>query len=270
MIKLLFFLVTIFPMSLSLQTSAADDLPSQYVFLGDSMTWLGGDDCDQPKGWTKWFADGLAVGECKSYARSGATLSNTPATKENLKENVGIISDYNTVYNQIRRMQEAIAAGTQPMPDVILVGAGANDAWFLKKRPGALKMTAVEAMLLDSARLVASPAHALTIASATRQAILMLHHIAPQATIIFLAPNQSVSVPAGNLTKAADIIAEVCNEMEIDVIRQDLYGPISAEAEKRKKNLTYDGTHTSEAGGKALGEFLLKSVSEKLGKNILR
>lgn len=270
MIKLLFYLLSIFPLSMSLNAATADGLPQHYVFLGDSMTWLGGDDCDRPKGWTKWFAEGLVAGDCKSYARSGATLSNTNTTKANLKENVGIISDCNTVYNQILRLREAIDAGSQPVPDVIMIGAGANDAWFLKKRPEALGMTAKEAMLLDSAKLVSSPAEALSIASAARQAVLMLRQTAPDAKIILLAPNQSVSVPAANLTKAAEIIAEVGEEMGIDVIRQDLDGPISAKAEKLKKNLTYDGTHTSEAGGKALGGFLLKSVSDKLGKNISR
>ena len=53
------------------------------AILGDSNTWIGGDDCDKEKGWNKWFKDFFRPASCKSYARSGATWTNTEVTKAN-------------------------------------------------------------------------------------------------------------------------------------------------------------------------------------------
>lgn len=69
------------------------------VLLGDSNTWLGGDDCTSKRGWNTWFAQSFPHATCVSYARSGATWTNTRRTTRNLTENVGRISDNNVIYN---------------------------------------------------------------------------------------------------------------------------------------------------------------------------
>ena len=43
------------------------------VILGDSNTFIGGDQCDKPQGWNKWFKELANPLSCRSYARSGAT-----------------------------------------------------------------------------------------------------------------------------------------------------------------------------------------------------
>ena len=127
---LLPFILTMLPI---LPTTAG--MPLHVVILGDSNTWLGGDDCNKPQGWNKWFCDAFQPASCRSYARSGATWTNTPQTRRNTQENIGILGNDNVIYNQICRLEEAIFNGSQPTPQLILILAGTNDAWFLKSRP---------------------------------------------------------------------------------------------------------------------------------------
>ena len=55
-------------------------MPMHIVLLGDSNPFLGGDDCDKPEGWNKWFKDLAEPLSCRSYARSGATWTHTSKT----------------------------------------------------------------------------------------------------------------------------------------------------------------------------------------------
>ena len=68
---------SVITMLLFLATSLYANDSTHVAILGDSNTWLGGDQCDQPRGWNKWFKDYFAPASCRSYARSGATLTNT-------------------------------------------------------------------------------------------------------------------------------------------------------------------------------------------------
>ena len=61
--------------------------PLDVIIFGDSNTWYGGDNCDKPRGWNKWFKDAFQPATIKSYARSGATWTNTTTTKRNTQEN---------------------------------------------------------------------------------------------------------------------------------------------------------------------------------------
>ena len=77
------------------------------AILGDSNTWLGGDECDNQKGWNKWFKDILQPASCRSYARSGATWTHTTKTKRDTKENIGKLGKDNVIFNQVMRLKEA-------------------------------------------------------------------------------------------------------------------------------------------------------------------
>ena len=123
--------------SLMVALTTVAQKPLHVVMLGDSNTWIGGDDCDKPLGWNKWFKDALQPTTCKSYARSGATWTNTPQTHRDTKENIEILGNNNVIYNQICRLQEAVEGGDQAIPQLILIMAGTNDAWFQKQRPKA-------------------------------------------------------------------------------------------------------------------------------------
>ena len=127
-------------------------LPMNIVLLGDSNTWIGGDECDKPQGWNKWFKDLCDKPQgwnkwfkdlanplsCHSYARSGATWTHTPLTDYDTEEDTDVLSDNNVVYNQINRLKEAYRQQKQVKPDLIIVMAGTNDLWFADKRPDSL------------------------------------------------------------------------------------------------------------------------------------
>ena len=97
--------------------------PLHVVILGDSNTWIGGDDCDKPKGWNKWFVDEFRPLSCKSYARSGATWTNTSTTRENVVEDIAVLGNDNVIYNQIARLKRACDEGRQQTPDLIIIAA---------------------------------------------------------------------------------------------------------------------------------------------------
>jgi GDSL-like Lipase/Acylhydrolase. len=106
------------------------------VMLGDSNTFIGGDDCSKPQGWNKWFKDLMNPISCRSYARSGATWTETPNTVYDINEYTEVLSDNNVIYNQVSRLlADVFDTKTQPVPDLILIMAGTNDLWFADKRP---------------------------------------------------------------------------------------------------------------------------------------
>ena len=85
------------------------------VLLGDSNTWLGGDSCDNRRGWSWWFCSCYHPATCVSYARSGATWTNTPSTVRDITGYSETISDNNVIYNQIYRLVDAVRTGVQPL-----------------------------------------------------------------------------------------------------------------------------------------------------------
>ena len=110
-------------------TLCADGI-GHVVILGDSNTWIGGDDCSQPRGWNYWFCQTAKPASCRSYARSGATWTHTEKTVCDTEEYTEVLSDNNVIYNQVNRLKKAYEAGEQPRPDLIIIMAGTNDAWF--------------------------------------------------------------------------------------------------------------------------------------------
>lgn len=226
----------------------------QVVILGDSNSWLGGDGCDKPRGWNTWFRSELKPAGCRSYARSGATWTHTERTKRNTEENTGRLSDDNVIYNQICRLLEAVEAGKQARPDLILISAGTNDAWFPDQRPGALVLMPHVAFAADS--LLSRPANAvLTLAEAVRWDCEMLKSAFPEARIVLLTPMQSTSIADDQITLAGNIIEGCARCLSLSVIRLDRDAPVRSAAERKHFRYTYDGTHTSEAGAQAVGRL---------------
>ena len=252
-------------LSIMTALTAAAQKPSNVVILGDSNTWIGGDDCDKPQGWNKWFKDALQPTTCKSYARSGATWTNTPQTRKNTQENIEVLGNDNVIYNQICRLQEAVDSGIQDLPQLILILAGTNDAWFLKQRPKALTTSACKGYCTDCCLITGRPvSEVLTLAESVRYDCELLKTSFPNARIILLTPLQSVAAGTENITKAGDIIEDCGQRMGLSVIRLDKDGGIDAAKEKTKHHLTTDGTHTSEAGARQVGTFIAQQVSALL------
>lgn len=235
------------------------------VILGDSNTWLGGDDCTGEKGWNKWFADTFAPATIRSYARSGATLTNTVATKKNLAENIDVLGDNNVIYNQVCRLQEEYSSGDQPEPEIVIIAAGTNDAWFVNKRPQA--MTHVAADRLHRADFLnTSPAEVLTMQESVAMCCAMLRATFPSVRIVLLTPLQTVKVSVADIKKAGDLIEECGRVLNCPVIRQDSECCVRRVDELKQFLNTYDGTHTSERGARINGEYIARKVCSLLHK----
>jgi len=236
------------------------------VILGDSNTSIGGDGCDNPKGWNKWFRDKFAPKTCRSYARSGATWTNTCATVYDTQENTGKLSNNNVIYNQINRLRAACGKGTQPVPELILIAAGTNDAWFSEARPGAFDKTATQVFAENSGRFITdkSVCNVVTLAESVRYGCEMLMESFPDAQIILLTPLQSVQAGMAEIRKVGDIIEDCGHYMSINVIRQDYGSGVYSVREKASGKFTYDGTHTSEEGARCCGYYIANMVSAVL------
>jgi len=239
--------------------------PLDVVILGDSNTWLGGDDCTKPRGWNTWFKEALQPASCRSYARSGATWTHTPNTKRNLLENIGTLGDDNVIYNQIERLKEAFEKGQQPAPQLIIIAAGTNDAWFVEKRPQAFDKSVAEAFARQEGFVTDRPVgEVLTLAEAVRYGCEMLMEAFPSARLVLLTPLQSTAIASELISRAGDIIEGCAHRMAVSVIRMDREGCVYATAERVKKHYTYDGTHTCEEGARRNGYLVAQRVKEMM------
>lgn len=255
--------VTLLLISFLLLTSGSVHAQStlHVAILGDSNTWLGGDNCDQPKGWNKWFKDRMKPATCRSYARSGATWTNTTETKLNTLEDIGKLGDDNVIYNQVMRLKEAFDNGMQTDPNVILIAAGTNDAWFIKKRPHAFDKNGNDVFGSSSSEVRAlHPNEVLTLADAVRYNCELLMHFFPEAQIVLLSPMQTTAAPTKLIHEAGDIIEECGQHMGIHTIRQDYYSCVNTMREKELFRFTYDGTHTSIEGAKRNGYYIANQL----------
>lgn len=224
------------------------------VIFGDSNTWYGGDNCDKPRGWNKWFKDAFHPATIRSYARSGATWTNTTVTKRNTQENTARLGNENVIYNQIERLKEAIDSGLQRQPQLILIMAGTNDAWFQKDRPKVFDVTAEEAFAIDN--LKCRPvSQVISLAESVRYDCELLQTVCPQARIILLTPMQSTAAGIANIAKAGDVIEECGRLLHLSVIRLD-----------QEAVDTRDGTHTSELGAQHIGTYIAQQIATLLSK----
>lgn len=233
------------------------------VILGDSNSWIGGDSCNAPKGWNYWFAREMSPKTIRSYARSGATWSHVEATRRLPEEYSEVITDNNVIYNQIIRLISATETGEQSTPDLIMISAGTNDAWFPQFRPAVFSRTAREALGRDAGELISLPAgKVLTLAEAVRYDLLILAARFPEAKIIVMTPLQSIKISSAMLADVSEIIEEVARQSGATVIRQDLLCPVNSEQEMITRRLTSDGTHTSVEGARRNAEVIAKCVKQ--------
>lgn len=260
------------PLHAARSTSVADsaEAPKSHpdvnvVILGDSNTSIGGDDCTQPRGWNTWFRESFAPATCRSYARSGATWSHTVRTKADELEVTGRLSDDNVVYNQVLRLHTAWTAGNQPVPDLILIMAGTNDAWFKAERPGAYLTTVAEAFDVPADTLLSRPAgRTLGLTECVRRACLMLQSDFPKALIVLMTPMQTTQAPDELIRRTGDLIEGCGGRMGIPVVRMDKESVVRSTQEAQHTTYTYDGTHTSEAGARSNGLLMARRAGALL------
>ena len=233
------------------------------VMLGDSNTFIGGDACDQPRGWNKWFKDDFSPATCRSYARSGATWTNTATTKRNTLENIGVLGNDNVIYNQIERLKDACQQGEQAIPDIIIIAAGTNDAWFVNQRPKVFCETADEVFAREN--IGSLPVNEiLTLAASVRYGCELLKASFPEARIILLTPLQTTKADLKLITKSGDIMEACAHRLSLEVIRLDQEGCIQLADKQSVSKYTTDGVHTNEAGARFNGFLVAQRVREML------
>lgn len=214
-------------------------LQKHVVILGDSNTWLGGDACNQPVGWNKWFNDLAKPLSCRSYARSGATWTNTGNTVYDIEQNTGVLADNNVIFNQVNRLLYATSHGQQVIPDLILIMAGTNDLWFAEKRPEPL-------------------------ATGIRQNCQILRDSFPKACVILITPPPFTKVPVARQQQAAADIEQCAKAMHLPVVRLDQATPLLPAKKLIKRGYSKDGVHTTEKGAKVLGRYIYEQVQKLL------
>lgn len=248
------------------------------VILGDSNTSIGGDDCSGTVAWSHWFANLFEPRSIRSFARSGATWTNTATTRRNPQENIGVLGPDNVIYNQVVRLIDAVNSGSCPTPALILISAGTNDAWFASKRPGIWDKSAEQAFANATTQgfiTQRKPSTVLSLAESVRYNCELLMEAFPSAQIILLAPQQSTAVDHALLTRAADLIEESGAQMGIGTIRQDreLATYRAREPQRaskgqivtpRQRLRTSDGTHTNAVGARRAGRFIARRVESML------
>lgn len=259
LIKILLLTILIGCTTASAQSTAHDTV--NVAILGDSNTWLGGDQCDKPKGWNTYFKQQYNPKSCVSLARSGATWTNTAKTVLDIKENVGTITDNNVIFNQVCRLIDGIETARIPRPHLIIIACGTNDAWFEKKRPQIWSTSADDA-IADEGIVAKDPSETPSLAQSVVQNCLLLRQFMPDVKIVLLTPLQTTATPLQKIERVSDTIQRCGSLLGIPVIRQDQLCVVKAADEKIKRTNTYDGTHTNATGAKANGEILAAEISK--------
>ncbi len=257
------FLLTLLMLTIARLNATQNNL--HFVILGDSNTSIGGELCNEPLGWTHWFVERMQPASCRSYARSGATWTNTANTKRNTKENIGRLGNDNVIFNQVCRLLEATDDGTQPQPDVILIAAGTNDAWFQAERPHVFDLTATQAFQPSISNVLQrKPNTLLSLAESVRYSCELLMQRFPQARLILLTPMQTTQARFEDTERVGTIIEHCAHRMSIPVIRQDYLCGVYNLCEASSPLRTYDGTHTCAEGAKRNGYFLARQIEALL------
>ncbi|MDE5849961.1 MAG: SGNH/GDSL hydrolase family protein [Muribaculaceae bacterium] len=225
------------------------------ALLGDSMTWIGGDSCQNATGWSHILKESGIARAIDVYARSGATWTNTKSTRCNPSHYTELLHDDNVIYNQAIRLIER-ADSSDASPDLIILFAGANDAWFTSKRPGMFD----NAKTLNDNPTIRQPNLTTSLAGSIRLVGYMLRERFPEATLLFVAPLQMSKTDASSIHRVADIIEETASEIGYKTLRADKETGITHKQEKKHPKYTYDGVHSNPAGAKIIGDYIIRHI----------
>lgn len=231
---------------------SASPKPSSIAILGDSMTWIGGQECDCPDSYTYYLKRAGIADTLMIFARSGATWTNDSTTTVNPKGYTEVLDSDNVIYNQALRLLEYCQSHKQP--DKIIIYAGANDAWFGDRRPG-LNVISTSFPEIDPSSTL--PSTMTTLQNSIFLTVELLRRDLPQAEIILATPVEMGKVETEKVTEVADIIERTGNMLGVPVLRADRFVPIrhEEETEGNLKN-TKDGVHTNPEGAKLIADFL--------------
>lgn len=243
-------------------TAATDVSDKRIAILGDSMTWIGGDSCQNDCGWTYHFVNLMHPRDVDIYARSGATWTNTTATRPDTKAYTEILDDRNVIYNQALRMVEAVDADETKRPDIIIIYAGANDAWFSKRRPGIFDTASdfspspFTTPLPDRQSTLLTPEKCTSLESSMRLVFSILADKFPDCRILVITPAEMTKVPVDSITRVSDIIDATAQAAGYEVLRADREVDIRRARELKKFTDTSDGVHTNSSGARKIARFV--------------
>lgn len=248
-------------------TATQPFIGKRIAILGDSITWLALATVNYNRGWVTHFRVLLKFAELRNYARSGATWSHTANTKYNITEYTESLSDDNVIYNQVNRLINDVDNNGVTAPDFIIILAGTNDAWYPQYRPDAVADTPASVMSDESVWLGVKTIGSLTsIPKAMRYVAEMIWDKFPDAQVVVTTPLQSTAFTTDRRESIADCIKGSAEYLSWAVIEQDKVCDISRIREHQGYYMTYDGTHTSEAGAKMVGEILASQLTALLGR----
>lgn len=242
------------------QRHDTDKVPSKYrtvVFLGDSNLWIGGDDCEGEKSWSKEVVDSLNPRQWRSFARSGATWTNVASTRVCSECYSEVIHDDNVVYNQMVRLIDAIGSGELRIPDVIFIAAGSNDAWFSSRFPGMMSKRVSDIYTTPSPQ-GSTPSRNTTLAESIRLVCVNLSKTFPNTKIVLLTPPFNTKVPREKIAEVAEVISESCRRLRIPCIQLNDDDIINPDEETAGFSSTYDGAHTSVEGAHRIARRVLE------------
>lgn len=238
------------------------------AILGDSNTWLGGDDCTKPKGWNTYFKAEFKPKSCVSLARSGASWTHTHQTVRNTTEYAAKPTPNNVIYNQVERLKEKVDSGKIATPNLIIIACGTNDGWFREKYYPFLFRLIIDNTYLDPNEVTRIPVNQINaLVESVFFNCTLLRVYFPNARIILLTPMQSTAVPLDDINEIGNLIERGGKQMNISVIRQDKICCVKSADERVKKVNTYDGTHTSIIGAQKNGKIIALEISKLLTKN---
>ncbi|MDE6511361.1 MAG: SGNH/GDSL hydrolase family protein [Muribaculaceae bacterium] len=236
---------------------AADTLSGKprIALLGDSMTWIGGDSCQNPTGWSHILKESGIASAIDVYARSGATWTNTTATRRNPDHYTELLHDDNVIYNQTVRLIER-ADTSDTIPDLIILFAGANDAWFADKRPGIFDSNDKEAAYTSST----DPSKVTSLKGSVRLVSDILSARFPDAILLFVTPLQMSKTDKDTIFKVSDIIEMTASEKGHPTLRADKDTGITHDQEALSPVYTSDGVHTNPKGARILGDYMTNFI----------
>lgn len=230
------------------------------VFLGDSNIWIGGEDCSGKRSWAYWVTQGLNPDVVKSYARSGATIGNTRLTAIDPDHYSELLNDTNTLYNQVVRLRRDINNGAIGVPDLVIIGAGVNDAWFADRRPGSLKIQPGQMRLSFNC----PPSDATTVQMAMSVILSGLADYVQPDHIVIVTPPLTTKTSPERIDSVTRCIRSVADKESRIVEGRNCIDEECLKREYKKFQLTTDGVHTSEAGAQKLGQYILNQFDNPI------
>ncbi len=192
----------------------------------------------------------------RSFARSGATWTNTITTHLDTAAYSERLDDNNVMYNQAMRLIGAVKRGDLPSPDVIILSAGTNDAWFKARRPGIFDIKE----LTDSMSYTTLPSERTTLVGSLRLVLNLLNHELPGAAMVLITPPYTDRASKEDINIVSKYISEIGCSIGIPLVALNTLSGIDPGREHRKPYLTTDGTHTSPEGAKIIASIIYNAL----------